>query len=262
MTVEVLGTETYVVDQGTGPVVLFVHGHPDSADLWTEIIAQVKHKFRCIAPDLPGYGRSGIGKGFDCSVDSMGQFITQLLSALKISEPIYLVVHDFGGVHALAWAVKNQNRIKKIIVTNSIFSSEYKVHFWAVIWRIPVIGELSMLAPNWLFQLILKRGSRRLTSQQLGKTLELFGSRARKTALMLYRNFSLQTFFDQEKGLYAMAEKVPIKVLFGEHDPYIEPEFAYKFGTKDVTLLKDVGHWVPQEAPEVVAAELLKFFQE
>jgi pimeloyl-ACP methyl ester carboxylesterase len=262
MTIEVLGTETYVVDQGSGPVVLFLHGNPDSSDIWTEIIAQVKDKFRCIAPDLPGYGRSDRGKDFDCSVESIEKFISQLLSTLKITESVYLVVHDFGGILGLAWAIRNQTRIKKIIVTNSVFSSEFKWHFWARVWRAPILGELSMLTPKWIFKLVLGQGSKRLTSQQHGKTIDLFGSRARKTTLLLYRNFSVQTFVEREKELYAMADRVPIKVLFGEHDPYIDPKFAFKFGTKDVSLLKDVGHWVPKEASETVATEMLKFFHE
>src|SRR5437867_6338399 len=53
-----LGIRTRVLDAGQGPVVLMLHGNPDNADEWAQLIARLAGSHRCIAPDFPGYGQS------------------------------------------------------------------------------------------------------------------------------------------------------------------------------------------------------------
>ena len=54
--------------------------------------------------------------------------------------------------------------------------------------------------------------------------------------------------------------RVPTMVLWGKHDPYVPLWVAEKFGTKNVKRFNESGHWLPAEAPERVADELLGFF--
>ena len=58
-TVEVLGSTMAYVDEGDGPVVLFLHGNPTSSYLWRNIIPYVTDGYRAVAPDLIGMGDSG-----------------------------------------------------------------------------------------------------------------------------------------------------------------------------------------------------------
>src|SRR5215831_14556195 len=53
------GVRVRLIDEGIGPTLLLLHGNPDNADEWSGLIALLKDEFRCLAPDLPGYGRRG-----------------------------------------------------------------------------------------------------------------------------------------------------------------------------------------------------------
>ncbi|MDQ3639210.1 MAG: alpha/beta fold hydrolase, partial [Actinomycetota bacterium] len=56
--VEVLDRHMAYVERGEGPSIVFLHGNPTSSMLWREVIPQVAHLGRCIAPDLIGMGDS------------------------------------------------------------------------------------------------------------------------------------------------------------------------------------------------------------
>src|SRR5262249_41531502 len=95
------GVETHVVERGQGIPTLFLHGVPDSAAMWDGLIAELAGAYRCIAPDLPGLGRSVAPPDFDLSLENKARFVDELLKALDISGPVNLVVHDFGGHYGL-----------------------------------------------------------------------------------------------------------------------------------------------------------------
>ena len=50
------GTNTYLAEAGAGEPVLFLHGVPDSADMWQPIMERLQGQYHCYAPDLPGLG--------------------------------------------------------------------------------------------------------------------------------------------------------------------------------------------------------------
>jgi pimeloyl-ACP methyl ester carboxylesterase len=62
--------KTYVKDEGAGSPILFLHGAPDSAEMWNGVIRRLSSHYRCLAPDLPGFGRSVASANFDYSLDS------------------------------------------------------------------------------------------------------------------------------------------------------------------------------------------------
>src|SRR5690349_12831543 len=107
MYLTVAGSRVYYRDEGSGPPILFLHGNPDSADLWTGVIEALRGTFRCLAPDLPGFGRSAAPPAFAGSLEQEAAWVDGVVTALGISEPINLVGHDFGGHFGLAWAIRH-----------------------------------------------------------------------------------------------------------------------------------------------------------
>src|SRR5690242_18872814 len=94
----------FILERGEGPPILFVHGNPDSADIWLPLIDRLPG-YRCIAPDLPGFARSALPYNFHFSLSELADFIQRATDQAKVTEPVHLVVHDFGGPFGLAWAV-------------------------------------------------------------------------------------------------------------------------------------------------------------
>ena len=102
MALVIQNVNVYLVDEGSGPPILFLHGVPDTAELWSAVIADLSANHRCLAPDLPGFGRSIAPPDFDCSLENRANFIDELVEAIGITAPLNLVVHDHGGPYARA----------------------------------------------------------------------------------------------------------------------------------------------------------------
>lgn len=259
--ISVQNVNVHLVDKGSGPAVLLLHGNPDSADMWHGVIARLSSQCRCLAPDLPGFARSNAPPDFDCSLDGMARFVDGLMLAVGVTEPVDLVVHDFGGPYGLAWAVKHPEKVRRIAVMNAMFFSDYRWHFWARVWRTPVVGELSMLLMNrGLFAWELRRGSRKLSREHIIRSYARVTPSMKRMVLRLYRATDPENFGGWEEKLLELTRRIPTIVLWGDGDPYIPREFAERFGAQRVEHFPKCGHWLPVEAADEVSDHLLRFF--
>lgn len=197
-----LGIDIFLKDRGEGLPTLFLHGNPDSADVWDGMIERLQDSYRCLAPDLPGFGRSGHAGDLDCSLDGFARLVNSIVSAIGLSEPLKLVVHDFGGPIGLSWAVENPEKVRRLAVINTLYSSAYHWHFWGKIWRTPVLGELSLATMNWpLFQWSIRQGSRHLSDEQIRETYRHVTPKMKRMVLKLYRATDPENFRGWEEKL-------------------------------------------------------------
>jgi pimeloyl-ACP methyl ester carboxylesterase len=260
-TVRVGGAAIHLAEWGEGRPLLLLHGNPDSGLLWDSVAPILAARCRCLAPDLPGFGHSEVPAGFSPALAGMAAFVAALLEAAGIAEPLDLAAHDFGGPFALAWALRHPERVRRIVLINTLFFRDYRWHFWARVWRTPILGELAMALMNRpLFARELNRGAgRKLDPAHVARTWALVTPRMKRMILTLYRAADPALFAPWEEGLPALLAQKPTLVLWGERDPYIPARFAARFGAAEVVHLPDVGHWPPVEAPAEVAALMLRF---
>ncbi|RMH22410.1 MAG: alpha/beta fold hydrolase, partial [Acidobacteria bacterium] len=220
-TIDAGSMPVYLLDEGAGPPVLFLHGNPDSAELWRGVIDRLAGRCRCLAPDLPGFGRTPAPADFDCSLPRLAAFVEELVQALDVEAPLDLVVHDFGGPYGLAWAVEHPDRVRRLVAINTLFFADYRWHFWGRVWRTPVLGELSMLLMNrWLFARELRRGSPGLPRDHVRRAYALTSPAMKRMVLRLYRATDPRRFAGWEERLLELAAHRPTLVLWGERDPY------------------------------------------
>src|SRR5688572_4654410 len=142
--------EIHVAEAGPtdAPPILFLHGNPDSHHVWSGVVERLKATHRCIAPDLPGYGASD--EMFDVTLEAQAAFVAELMDKLELARAD-LVIHDVGSTHGLAFVAadpKNAARVRTLTILNGNFFPDYRWHFWGRMWRIPIIGELTMMFGN------------------------------------------------------------------------------------------------------------------
>ena len=191
-------------DRGVGTPTLFLHGNPDSSEVWDGVIERLQHQVRCIAPDLPGFGRSTAPDDFDCSLDGMAHFVDELLQALGVEGPVNLVVHDIGGPYGLAWAVRHPQRVRRLVVMNTVFFTDYRWHRLGRIWRTPVLGEIAQaLTTRRGFLHELRRGSRRLDDALIHRAYDLLTPVTRRMVLRWYREADPHKFAGWQERLLA-----------------------------------------------------------
>jgi haloalkane dehalogenase len=117
--VEVNGSQMAYVDEGNGPVVLFLHGNPTSSYLWRNIIPfvldsipAVTSEYRVIAPDLIGMGDSD-KPDIDYTFADHATYLDGFIEALGLKD-VTLVIHDWGSVLGMRYARLNESNVKAV----------------------------------------------------------------------------------------------------------------------------------------------------
>jgi haloalkane dehalogenase len=126
---EVDGLRLAHLDEGEGAPVIFIHGEPTWSFLWRKVIPPVRDAgFRCVAPDLAGFGASD--KPTDVgwySYDRHVALAQTLLEDLDLRGAT-MVVHDWGGPIGLRLAVEHPERIERLVILDTgLFTGRQKM---------------------------------------------------------------------------------------------------------------------------------------
>src|SRR5262245_821756 len=115
-TVSVRGMSFPVVDHGSGPVVLLLHGFPDDRHLWRYQVGPLaKAGFRVVAPDLRGFGdapRPQDPKEYGLSI--VVEDLLAILDAMEIRR-VQLVAHDWGAAVGWRLAAEHPERVSRYV---------------------------------------------------------------------------------------------------------------------------------------------------
>jgi len=105
---------TYI-DEGEGPETLvFIHGLGSYLPAWSKNIAELRKHYRCIALDLPGYGKSSRGT-YSYDMSFFSEQVSQFLRQLSLKKPI-IVGHSMGGQIALTLALQQPQQVGKLVL--------------------------------------------------------------------------------------------------------------------------------------------------
>ena len=132
------GIETHWLQAGEAPI-LYLHGVPTASFDWLPLLERTGG----VAPDLPGFGRSGKPADFDYSIRGYDRWLESFTAELGL-ERFSLVVHDWGGV-GLALAQRFPERVQKLVMFSCVpLLPGHTWHRVARGWRTPLVGELLM----------------------------------------------------------------------------------------------------------------------
>lgn len=111
--------QMHYVDEGQGEPIVFVHGNPGWSFEFRNQIKALSNTNRCIAPDHIGFGLSDKPYDWDYLPKSHALNFEQFMKSLNLDN-ITLVVADWGGPIALAYALKYPNKIKRLVILNTM----------------------------------------------------------------------------------------------------------------------------------------------
>jgi haloalkane dehalogenase len=108
------------VDEGVGdtPIVL-LHGAPLTSLGFVRVIHGLRHQYRVIAPDFPGFGGSLEGPHFSGSLQAYADFVCEFVSTLGLAQ-VFLYVNDSSGCIGLAAAAEIRERVAGIVVADTV----------------------------------------------------------------------------------------------------------------------------------------------
>jgi haloalkane dehalogenase len=258
------------VDEGTGPPVVMLHGNPSWSYLYRSLIAALRGRYRVLVPDHIGMGASDVPtrSRYPYSLDRRVDDLSRFLAHLELDEPLTLVVHDWGGMIGLAWAVEHPERVRRLVLLNT---AAFPLPAGK---RLPAALRLARARP---LGPLLVRG---LNAFAVGATVAGVRRRmppdVRRGYLAPYRSWrrrvGIQAFLDDipvrpsdrsHALVAATAERLhriadlPTLICWGVHDPVFDLDFLGEWERRlpgaEVHRL-DAGHYVLEDAGQQVVA--------
>lgn len=268
--VKVKGLDTYVVRAGprSGVPVVFLHGIPTSAFLYRNVITAMHEERDCVAFDWPGYGSSAKPRHGDYSHEARERHLEGVVDALGITE-FDLVIHDVGGPAGLLFAVRHPERVRRLVILNTtIYKRDFHPPLPALTQFVPGIRALARpFFTRGAFDYFFKKGLAH-PGRMPKATSDTHWRLARQSGGLESIMNTWATFPHGTETVKAIREKLgrfdkPTLVLFGADDPFLPPANAERFVKElpnaQLQLLASTGHFLQEDAPEVVAERLLKF---
>ncbi|MBW3542146.1 MAG: alpha/beta hydrolase [Planctomycetes bacterium] len=113
--IAVNGTTLHVVDRGSGPPLLFVHGFPLTHDMWQGQLDEFAGDYRVLAPDLRGFGVSDPVPAEPLTMEQHADDLAALLDAVDVTEPVILCGLSMGGYIGWQFALRHGKRLRALI---------------------------------------------------------------------------------------------------------------------------------------------------
>jgi haloalkane dehalogenase len=265
------GHRLHYVDEGSGPVVLFSHGTPEWCFGWRDLIAALRPRFRCLAPDLLGMGLSDKPQDADYGTAAHAARLRQFIEALGLRD-LRIIGNDFGLSIALAYALDRPENVAKISLFNG----------W--MWRLDQDPHYS--APVGMFSGWLGRVLYRHFNFPVNVIMpSAFGNRRKNLPPAVHRHYrqALPNYAarvaayafvhnvlhdgDWWDGLWQQRQRLaqhPMLIFWGMKDRFVPPYELQKwreaFPEAHVVECPEAGHFVQEEESALMAQALEAFF--
>ncbi|MEU6562953.1 alpha/beta fold hydrolase [Nocardia nova] len=257
--IEIDGHTVHYVDEGEGPVLLFLHGNPTWSFLWHDVIGALRGDFRCIALDYPGFGLSTPKPGYRYLPEEHADVVTAFVDALGLTG-VTLVGQDWGGPIGLAAAQRSPGVFDRLVLANT--------------WAWPVNGVLhyeffSRLGGGPGARFLVRRfnllvntfiptghGRRKPTDAEMTHYRRALDTpdRRQASAVLPSRILASRPFFTEvEAGLTDLAH-LPALIIWGDADIAFRRQDRERLETTfpdhETVILEGAGTYTESDAPE------------
>jgi pimeloyl-ACP methyl ester carboxylesterase len=278
MMVQTQGGQLHVVDQpGDNPAFVLMHGFPDDSRIYDRLMPLLGPR-RVVAFDFLGYGRSDRPPTTDPRpAPDRQQELAGVVEGLGL-DGATLVAHDASGPVAVDYAMSAPDGVGRIVLMNTYYGRASMLRFPEMIWlfaepQLAPLADAMVAEPNQLLWL-LQHTARRFGTEDVENLdpagieatsimPQFFGDGDRPAALPAIRAWTATLFAqldeqDQRIASGRLADlDVPVTVLFGERDDYLNPgvadHLAGLFGDTQVRLVQKASHWPQWDQPEALA---------
>ncbi len=249
---------------GDGPPVVLVHGTPSRSFLWRNVAPALAERFSVYLFDLLGYGDSERREDQDVSITAQGRLLAGLLEHWGLESPD-LVGHDIGGATVLRAHLIEGRAVRRIALVDAVALNPWNTPTTAHI-RAHLDAYRTM--PIHIYEEIVTAHLRSAVHKPLAhEVLAAYlapwrGEDGRAAYLRKIEQWTDDDVGGLEPLLASL--RVPVRILWGEEDRWLDRSVADRLRARirdaELRLIPNAGHFSPEDAPTVVARELLEFF--
>lgn len=267
------GFKQHYVIGGNGDSLILLHGFPQTWYAFRHILLRLAKDYTVIVPDLRGLGDSE-KPGFGYDTVTAANDVYQLVQQLGY-KAIFLLGHDLGANVAYAYAANHREEVKKLIFLEAgildskmeqlpLLSREASSLWWFAFHQVAQLPEKLVAGREedylvWFFE-NLSFNKAAFTAEDLreyARTYTLAGTM--KAGFDYYR--ALFTSIDANKQYSKIKLEMPVLAVGGEHSFGLRTAESWKTAADHVSaaVIKDSGHYIPDEQPSVLVKTLLSF---
>ncbi|MBN9686209.1 MULTISPECIES: haloalkane dehalogenase [unclassified Corallococcus] len=271
--VQVLDSFISYREAGTGSPIVFLHGNPTSSHVWRNVIPRLADRGRCLAPDLIGMGDSG-KPDIPYRFADHARYLDAWFDALGLRD-VVLVGYDWGGVLALDWARRHQERVRGVAVFETFlrpmrwsdWPPQGEQLFRAL--RTPGLGETLVLEQNAFLERSFANGVQRglAESDRAVYQAPYPDAASRRPVLQWPREIPIDgepadvaAVIERYDAWLAQPSVKPVLLLtFGDaglNAPHIIEWARAHLPALEIVPLGRAGHHAPEDAPEDIARAL------
>ncbi|MEM1392536.1 MAG: alpha/beta hydrolase [Cyanobacteria bacterium P01_A01_bin.80] len=268
------GVNLHYVTQGSGPLMLMLHGFPEFWYSWRYQIPEFATDFKVVAPDLRGYNDSDKPEPQSAYVmNELVRDVEGIISGLGY-EKCVLVAHDWGAGIAWSFAYNYPQMLERLIIMNCPHPAKFSeglrtpqqlLRSWYMFFfQLPVIPELFVQSQDYQFIENAFKGmainKSAFSAEDINAYKDAAAKRGALTAMInYYRNIFSARMLNQNWSIL----EVPTLMIWGEEDTALGKELTY--GTEayvqdfQIKYIPNCSHWVQQEQPELVNQYMREF---
>ncbi|MFH8403955.1 alpha/beta fold hydrolase [Streptomyces sp. NPDC018019] len=278
---EVDGVRLHYTRAGSGPLVVLLHGWPQTSRCWRPVLGELARKYTVVAPDLRGYGRSDKPvTGYDKR--RMAADMAGLVEALGFARAS-VVGHDRGARVAHRWALDRPEQVERIAVLDVVPTREMlrrvdatvAAGYWHWFFHLQpdlperlvapdVRGYLEYFFERWTYD------RHALTDEAVDAYVAAFSRPgALRAGFDDYRAVEADTALDDADFAEGRLLTVPVLALWGSAGlpaklPTLDIWRDHSARPELVTgaEIAECGHFIAEEAPEALLAHLRDFLPE
>ena len=269
------GHRLHYVDEGSGDVLLCVHGNPTWSFAWRSVAKEFSATHRVIAIDHLGCGLSDKPQQYDYCLANHIANLQVLIEKLDLRN-ITLLAHDWGGAIGMGAAGRMPDRFSRFVLFNTAAFRSTQIPLRIAVCRIPFFGTFALRGLNGFSRAALTMAVEkyeRMTPAVKAGYLAPYDSWANRVAVNRFvKDIPLQeahpswsTLVEVESGLEQFQQH-PMLLVWGEKDwcfttDFLD-EFERRFPQAETLRISDAGHYVFEDAPEVFLPKLREFCSE
>lgn len=263
--VSLRGVRLRYTEAGSGPPLLLVHGFLVSHKEWRPLLPHLTDRFRCILPDLPGFGASEKPNrgAFPYTREAFAEVLVELLDTLELPSA-HLCGHSMGGGIAMTLAADHGERVERMTVIDSA-SFPFPVPLKGRLPLLPVVGPVvfKKLYRRPVFRDYFRNdvfsGHPGVDLARVDEYYDDFASREGRDAAYEALRSSVMNLASLEPKLRRV--QAPTLVLWGDEDRIFPSSLAHRLvnalPNAELQLVESCGHAPNEEYPERTAQALL-----